>query len=837
MATGSNLTVAGGAGILLLTIGIVGAGGAAASSDTREPISGSRTAASAPQQPSPAPPATAPASLAQPASSTSAMLKTHCFGCHNSRVKAGGLVLDSLDLARVGDAPAVWEKVVRKMRAGVMPPVAARQPTPEARAEFVTELEARLDREAAAAPNPGRSEPIHRLNRAEYQNAIRDLLLLDINAAELLPADDASYGFDNIAGVLKLSPVLLERYLSAAQKISRLAVGSPPPSPSGDVYRLPGDLPQYGRAEGLALGTRGGVAIPYTFPRDAEYAIRIELLKNRDSRFYVTEPHQLEVNIDGERVRVFTVEPQTGRAAPQDTNADTEDGPERSISGVFELRVPVKAGPRVVGVAFVHKTSALDEKLRQPFLRVYNASYLEYLVSVGSVTVTGPFDAVGVSDTPSRNRIFVCRPARIADETGCAEKIISTIARRAYRRPVTKAEVDPLLALYGQGRKEAGFEAGIERALQQILVSPGFLFRVERDAVRSEDGFGVAAPAAPYRITDIELASRLSFFLWSSVPDDELIDLASRGVLNQAPILEKQVRRMLADPRSGALSTNFASQWLHLRNLPAVVPYEVMFPDFDEGLRRAMRQETELFFDSIVRENRPVLDLMSADYTFLNERLARHYGIPHVYGTHFRRVPLTDERRRGLLGQASILSVTSQANRTSPVNRGKFILENLLGTPPPPPPPNVPPLADKDKSGARRSVRELMAAHRASPVCASCHNMMDPPGLALENFDAVGRWRDTDAGAAIDATGSLPDGTKFDGVVGLRRALLKNENLIVTTLTEKLLTYALGRGLEYYDVPAVRRIVREAANDKHRFASLALGVVKSLPFQMRRAQS
>ena len=769
-----------------------------------------------------------------PAAGDAAFLKTYCVTCHNSRAKAGGLVLEGLSPAEVGANAATWERVVRKLRARVMPPAVARQPRSQEREAFLAELEGALDREAAAHPDPGRSEPFHRLNRFEYQNAIRDLLAVDIDAAELLPTDDASYGFDNIAGVLKLSPVLLERYLSAAQKIGRLAVGSPPPSPSGDVVRLPGDLPQNDRAEGLPLGTRGGVALPYTFPRDAEYSIRVELLKNRDSRFYVTERHELEIAVDGQRIGLFTIEP-LGRRRNQNTNADTEDAPESAPTGVFEVRVPVTAGQHLVTATFVHKTAALDEKLRQPFLRVYNASYLEYIVSVGSLTITGPFSDAGVSDTPSRRQIFVCRPARPADEPACGQQILSTLVRRAFRRPVTDKDLAPLMALFEQGRRESGFEAGIELALQQILVSPNFLFRIERDPVGSGDGAfgGSAEPGGPYRVSDLELASRLAFFLWSSLPDDELIEVASRQRLRDPAELARQVRRMLADSRSRALSENFASQWLHLRNLSAVVPYEVMFPDFDEGLRRALRLETELFFDSIVREDRPVLDLLSADYTFLNERLARHYGIPHIYGTHLRRVTLTDPRRFGLLGHGSILSVTSQANRTSPVNRGKFILENLVGTPPAPPPPNVPPLPEKKDRAKPRTVRELMAAHRANPVCASCHNIMDPPGLALENFDAVGQWRDTEDGLPIDASGAMPDGTKFEGVVGLREVLLKNGDLVVATLTEKLMIYALGRGLEVYDAPAVRKIVRESGDD-HRFSAIVLGIVNSLPFQMRR---
>jgi uncharacterized protein DUF1592/uncharacterized protein DUF1588/uncharacterized protein DUF1585/uncharacterized protein DUF1587/uncharacterized protein DUF1595 len=776
-----------------------------------------------------------------------AMINRYCVTCHNSRTLRGGLALEVMNIDNAGEHPEIWEKVIRKVRGGVMPPANNPRPDKPTLDGLASALEESLDAIAAVKPNPGRTEALHRLNRSEYHNVIRDLLTLDVDATSMLPADNGSYGFDNIAGVLKVSPLLMERYLSAAQKISRLAVGAPVP-PTTETITLPTDLAQDDRLEPLPFGTRGGTAIRYNFPADGEYNIKVELLKNRDGLIFISEPHQLEVSVDGERVKVFPIvpAPRRGRGrggAPVDVNA--ADAPGSSVnadeptgdpqSGVFEVRIPLKAGPRVVGVTFLKKTSAEVETLRQPFLRPAWA-YSEFLVAVGSVTISGPFAAAGGApreETPSRNRIFVCHPTKPAGETACAKTILSTLARRAFRRPVTDQDVQALLAFYNDGRaSQLDFEGGIELALRRLLVSPEFLFRVERDPVG-------AAPGSVYHISDLELASRLSFFLWSSMPDDELLDVAARGHLKDPVELERQVRRMLSDTRSEAFVKNFAGQWLYLRNLPAARPDNALFPDFDENLREAMQQETELFFDSIVHEDHSLLDMLTANYSFINERLARLYGVPNVYGSQFRRVVFpADSPRHGILGQASLLTATSQANRTSPTIRGKWILENVLGTPPPAPPPNVPSLPETNDGNKVMTMRERMSQHRANPVCASCHALIDPPGFALENFDAVGEWRTlSEAGTPLDASGALPDGTKFDGANGLRDALLGRSGAFVTTATEKLMTYALGRGLEYYDAPAIRNVVRSAQANNYRFSSLVLGIVSSTPFQMRRSKS
>lgn len=769
-----------------------------------------------------------------------ALLDRYCVTCHNPRTRAGGLALDELDLTNVAGNPETaetWEKVVRKLRARVMPPAGRPRPDQPAHDAFVAWLEGELDHAATTHPNPGRTETFHRLNRAEYQNAIRDLLALDIDATALLPADDGSYGFDNIAGVLKISPVLMERYIVAARKISALAMGEVPRSPAAETYRVHPELLQYDHVDGLPFGTRGGVRIRHTFPVDAEYQFQIALGRASWQGYSIlglsAEPHDMELTIDGERVKVFSVSRQSG--APRSEYSEGSD-PEAHLT----VRVRVTAGPHEVSVAFLRKTSALiEEDLRQPFKKPYlNQVYQPH---VGAVTIAGPFDAVArADDTPSRQQILVCRPASAADELACARSILGTLARRAYRRPVHTRDLDELLKFYASGRKEANFETGIQMALRRLLVSPEFLFRIERDPVLGVSGDAPDRATEPqnYRLADLELASRLSFFLWSSIPDDELLMLAERGRLRDASVLEKQVRRMLADARAVALVKNFAGQWLYLRNLPAIRPAEELFPDFDEALRLAFRRETELFFENLIREDRSVLELLKADYTFVNERLARHYGIKHVYGDNFRRVTLgADSNRGGLLGQGSILMVTSHANRTSPVVRGKWILENVLGTPPPPPPPNIPPLDEKPTKGKVLTVRERMAQHRANPTCASCHNLIDPLGFALENFDAVGRWRTLESGSPIDPTGSLPDGAAFKSLVEFRELLLARSDLFVTTMTEKLLIYALGRGLEHYDAPTVRAIVRSAARDDYRFSALILAIANSTPFQMRRSES
>ena len=659
--------------------------------------------------------------------------------------------------------------------------------------------------------------------------------------AELLPADDGSYGFDNVAGVLGVSPTLLERYLSAAKRVSRLAVGGPGLPPTALTFRRAADDAQDARLAGLPFGTRGGMTIPYNFPADAEYRIRVRLGRDTaDNLAAFTDRHELDVSLDGEPLRTFTV----GEPAPEGA---ARNGPEyrawrdrqRLVDEDWVLRVPVPAGPRTLRLAFRKKTSAYPETLRQPYLRPYTNTTggdTRYQPYVESVVVTGPYEASGAPpavETPSRARVFTCRPAAGGgpDVRQCAREILSTLARRAYRRPVTGRDLDVLLAFYDDGARGGGFEAGVERALRRLLTSPEFLFRVVRDPAG-------AAPGTNYRLTGLELASRLSFFLWSSIPDDELLDAAAAGRLRDPDELRTQVRRMLADERASALVENFAGQWLYLRNVPALVPDENRFPDFGEALRRAMRRETELFVESVLREDRGVLDLLTADYTFVNERLARHYGVPGVHGSHFRRVTLPDPARRGLLGHGSILAATAYPTRTSPVLRGKWVLENLLGTPPPLPPPDVPSLEETAGDGRPLSMREAIEQHRANPVCASCHRLMDPPGFALEQFDAVGRHRTrNEAGAPIDASGALPDGTAFEGAAGLRDALLKRPELFVTTLTEKLLTYALGRGVEHYDAPSVRAVVRDAERDGFRFSSIILGIVESPPFQLRRSAS
>ena len=779
-----------------------------------------------------------------------ALLRRYCLTCHNQRQLERGAVPVELESADLGNAPAqaeIWEKVIRKVRTGTMPPLGRPRPEAAAADRLAAWLETELDRAAAARPNPGRTVPLHRLNRTEYQNAVRDLLALDVDAAALVPADDQSYGFDNIAGVLKVSPTLLERYMNAARHVARLAVGASPAAPSGETFRIVSDLSQYRHRDGLPFGTRGGLSVEYNFPRDGEYEIELALL-DLFAGAPIREPHQLEVSVDGERVTVF-------RLAPIDPDADQgaayNTGPDD-----LRVRVPVAAGPRTVTAAFIKKTDALAESLRQPFDRPHGeGDYLLYQPHLGTLTITGPFEAAGVApadrrpaaapgarpglpasaygadsgDTPARRRIFVCRPAAAADETPCARRILSTLARRAYRRPVGGRDLAPLVAFYEEGRRAGGFEAGIERALRALLVSPDFLFRVVSDPA------GVA-PGTPYRLSGLELASRISFFLWSSLPDDALLEAAERGGLQDPVLVEEQVRRMLADPRSEALAKNFAGQWLRLRNLSGALPSDVLFPDFGESLRQDFVRETELFFDSILREGRGAADLLTADHTYLNERLARHYGVPGVYGSDFRRVSLGGVNRRGLLGQGSILTVTSYPDRTSPVGRGKWVLENVLGTPPPPPPPNVPELEPAEDSGRVLAMRERMEQHRANPVCASCHRVMDPLGLALENFDAIGRWRShMPGGGAIDASGTMPDGAGFEGPAEMRRLLVRDREQFATVVTEKLLTYALGRGVEYYDAPAVRQIVRGAAADDYGLASLVVGVVRSTPFQMRAA--
>lgn len=757
------------------------------------------------------------------ASSNPGLTGKYCIVCHSQKLKTGGLALEGLDPSNAAANPEIWEKVIGKLRANSMPPIGMPQPDPAVRQSFIASLEDQLDRAAEAHPNPGR--PIlHRMNRAEYANAIRDLLDLKINAASLLPPDDSAYGFDNISDALGLSPSLQEAYLSAALKIGALAVGDPHVTPGSETWRIKQDLSQNEHIEGMPIGTIGGTHVLYNFPLDAEYTLQAKLYRtNLNIVRGLSAEHQVEFAIDGRRVRLVSLGGRADLEALFEKPTDTGD----AIDDRLRVRVPVKAGPHEVTVAFVQGPNAEIPDRLQPYIRssVDNFDWAG-LPHLQVLTVTGPFNPTSPGDTPSRRRIFTCHPANHADEPACAKQIISTIARRAYRQPVSDSEVKLLMTFYKAGAQDGGFEGGVEEALQRILASPRFVFRIERDPA---DGPRI------HRISDLELASRLSFFLWSSIPDDELLNVATQGQLHDPATLEREVRRMLADPKAEALTANFAGQWLHLRNVPNVLPNSDLFPDFDDNLRQSMRRETELLFESIVHEDRGVLDLLTANYTFVNERLARHYGIPGIYGSRFRRVTITDDARRGLLGQASILSVTSHAERTSPVLRGKFVLENILDAPVPPPPPDVPPLKETAEGEHPKTLREQMAEHRANPACATCHKIMDPIGFALENFDAIGEWRTREPGGPIDASGQLADGTKINGVVGLRDALVRHPDMFASTLTEKLLTYGLGRGLDYYDKPVVRSIVRDAARDNYRFSSIVMGIVRSTPFQMRTA--
>jgi Protein of unknown function (DUF1592)/Protein of unknown function (DUF1588)/Protein of unknown function (DUF1587)/Protein of unknown function (DUF1585)/Protein of unknown function (DUF1595) len=722
--------------------------------------------------------------------------------------------LEALDLANLDDKGAVWEKVLRKLRSREMPPAGMPRPDAATYDTLVKAIESERDRLAEVKPNPGRPT-LHRLNRAEYANAIRDLLAIEVDVAELLPADDIGYGFDNIGDVLQVSPLLLERYLSAASKISALAVGDIGAPASSQTYDIPRGLVQLDRmSESMPLGSRGGTAIRHRFPVDGEYEISVSLQRGRYDQFLGLErERKLDLRLDGQRLELFTI--------PADPRAGEQvHGTGHDPDSHLKVRVPVKAGTRTLVATFVKDTVVPEGILS-------NSRETAFFEGVGGISVAGPYSVEGPGATPSRERIFLCRPATPAEEPACAEKIISSLAHRAYRRPITAEDLPQLLALYRQGAESGGFEAGVKLALLKILVSPEFIFRMEFDPPD-------AAAGSVHRISDVELASRLSFFLWSSIPDDELLAVAERGELGDASVLERQIQRMLADPRSHTLVTNFAGQWLFLRNIARIQPDPAAFPNFDENLRQALEQETELLVESTLREDRSVADLLDTDYTFVNQRLAEHYGITGVYGSEFRRVAVTDPNRRGLLGQASILTVTSYPNRTAPTIRGKWVLEQLLGTPPPPPPPNVPSLKD-DASAKTLTMRQRMEQHRANPACAACHQMMDPLGFALENFDGLGRWRDsTGPGTGpIDSSGALPDGTKFEGAAGLRDVLLGKRDLFVETFTERLLTYALGRGVEEYDRPVIRRIVREAAAGGHRWSSIVLGIVKSVPFQMR----
>ena len=764
-----------------------------------------------------------------------ALLDQYCVGCHNDRTRQAGLTLQTIDRDQVGqiaEEVEVWEKVARKLRSRAMPPPGRPRPDDAVYAAVAASLESALDRAAAADPNPGRP-PIHRLNRVEYRNAVRDLLALDIDERALLPPDESGYGFDNIADVLAMSPVLLDRYMVAAEKVSRLALGDASIRPAVQTHTVPYTLWQDGRmSEELPFGSRGGLAVRHHFPLDGEYVIRLFLQRAYGNHIRgLGEANDIELRLDRRRITRFTVGG-AGERAPWDAVSRPSLYEQTADEGL-QVRVDVKAGTRLVSAAFLDK-AAVAEGVLEPRAGVSSLAYSRdrnAAMALDSIEISGPYNARTPEDTSSRRRVFVCSPVDAIQEEPCAEEILSSLARRAFRRPVVDEDVEPLLALYREGRNEGSFEAGIQFALRGILIDPEFLFRVERDPA------GVA-PASAYRLSDLELASRLSFFLWSSIPDDELLDVAARGQLEDPAILEQQVARMLRDARSDALVENFFGQWLLLRNMRTVAPDTEAFLDFDENLREAMERETELFVESQVRDDRSVLDLLRSDYTFLNARLARHYGIPNVYGNHFRRVTVDSHGRGGLLGQGSILTATSYPNRTSPTKRGLWVLENLLGSPPPPPPPEVPALPDANHpdDGRSLSMRERMEVHRTSPVCASCHVRMDPLGFSLENFDGIGAWRTTEGGTPIDASSTLPDGASFEGSSGLRDLLLGQEERFAETVTEKLLTYALGRGVEYYDGPAVRTVTRNAAASDYRWSSVILGIVESTPFQMRRSR-
>jgi hypothetical protein len=745
-------------------------------------------------------------------------VKQHCISCHNSEEKKAGLDLETISTEAIAAHAPAWEKVMRKVAARQMPPPGRKRPDEHSYAAFAETLAADLDRAAAAHPDPGRTPTLRRLNRTEYQNAIRDLLALDIDATALLPVDEANHGFDS-APLGDLSPTLLERYLTAAQKISRLALGRAPTSPASDTLRPPPDLTQEGHVEGLPLGTRGGMRIPYTFPQDGEYDVQVWLTRDRNEQVEgLREPHELEFLLDRKRLASLTVKPPSPNQGHNDVDKN------------LKTRITVSAGPHDLGVTFLRNPASLLETKRQPYQAAYNLHrHPRISPAVYQVSITGPYHAKGHGETPSRRRILICTPAGPEDEENCARKVIAALERRAYRRPADPAALEKTMKFYLQGSAGGDFETGIEMALSAILVNPQFLFRIEQDPT------GIASGAA-FRVSDVDLASRLSFFLWSSIPDDELLNLAEHGDLHKPDVFAKQVRRLLADPRAENLASNFAVQWLHLRNLESITPDLRLFPDFDDNLRKAFRKETELMFTSVLREDRSTLDLLKANYTFLNERLAKHYEIPHTYGDRFRRVALgTDRQRGGLLRQGSILTVSSYATRTSPVVRGKWILENLLGTPPPPPPANVPALRENTVSSTL-PIRERLSQHRTNAACAGCHRLIDPVGFALEQFDAVGHWRTLDEGMPVDAAGGLPDGSECVGVGGMEEALLRRPELFVRTLTEKLFTFALGRAPETFDAPAIRKIVREARAQDYRFSSLILGLTTSIPFQMRKSQ-
>jgi hypothetical protein len=802
-----------------------------------------------------------------------AFLKQYCVTCHNQKLNTAGLALDTIDLQDVSRNGEILEKVVLKLGSGAMPPASARRPDKATATAFLASLETSLDRASAAHPNPGRPLMLHRLNRTEYLNSVRDLFAVELNPddASLLPPDDKSFGFDNNGDVLGLSPLLLERYLSIARRVTSAAIGPASLPPNSYTRRVTYEMPQTKWIDGLPFGTRGGVAFSYRFPVDGEYTIRLKLQRRYDRIIGIDRyvggsdmdekplRERIEIGLDGKPVALFAIGMDQTIREPLDVPSDRylpmngipgeepikkltkEEEATRggNADAALEVRLPVKAGERRISAAFLARFVPVPGQVNQEFLSGTGGPPRP--MGIDSVIVSGPFSTTkpgaGVAEAASRRRIFTCRPGRESDELPCAKTILSALAHRAYRRPVSNGELQDLVGAYQEGRGDGDFEAGIGMGLRRMLMEPAFLFRVERDPA------GIAAET-PYRISDLALASRLSFFLWSSIPDDELLAVAERGQLKDPAILQVQVRRMLADPRALSLVTNFASEWLSLRVVEGAKPDPIIFPEFDDGLRVAFEHETNLLLENVLLGDRSVLELLNANYTFVNERLARHYGIPDVYGDQFRRVAVTDGIRGGLLGQGSILTGTSYPNRTSPVVRGKWILETLLGSPPPPPPPNVPALPEAEATGKVLSMRERLSEHRKNPACAGCHARMDPLGFALENFDATGKWRITEsAGPAdkshnpIDASGQLADGTQFDGVKGLKQVLGERSGEFVYRMTERLLTYALGRGSDWYDAPAIRAAVNDAKKDDYRFSSLLIGIVESPPFQMRLSQN
>ena len=755
------------------------------------------------------------------------VIEQYCLSCHDDDKQKGELTLEAFDPERVEANPAVGEKVVRKLRAHMMPPPGEDRPADAALDALAASLETRLDAAAETKPNPGH-RTFQRLNRAEYAQSVKDILGLDVDVAAYLPADTISHNFDNIADVQTLSATLLEGYLRAASQVSRLAVGDPDASPNSTIYKIPRMAAQLAHVEGAPFGTRGGISVVHNFPADGEYTFRLMLHSIPTGQLYGSgvRGELVEVSVNGQRAAVIEINPRMSESDPSGMNLQTPP-------------IVVKAGPQRVSAAFIQRTDAPVDDLLAPVEQTLadtqigsGISGVTTLPHLREFAVVGPSRVTGVSETPSRRRVFTCRPLAASEEVGCATKILAALATRAYRRPASADDVEGLLTFYKAERAKSGFEAGIRTALQAMLASPHFIFRLE-------EAPAAARPGQSYALNGLDLASRLSFFLWGSGPDDELLAAAGRGALGTPAGVEQQARRMLADPRASALATRFASQWLRLQDLDKIHPDARLYPQFDATLAEAMRRETELFFDSIVREDRDVLDLLSADYTFVNERLARHYGIANVTGPAFRRVTLPDPNRRGLFGQGSVLTMTSVADRTSPVLRGKWVLEVLIGMAPPPPPPNIPALEEtKEAHGSRLlSVRERMEEHRSKPACQSCHRVIDPIGLALENFDVVGMWRIRDGGSAIDASGTLYDGTTLSGPAGLRAALLRHKDVVLRTFAENLMAYGLGRRLEHFDMPLVRRIVRDASANRNHFSSFVVGIVKSPAFRMSRADA